>query len=169
MLLWQPADAASIIRRPRYVGRVWPEFSQTNITNIQPVTYVINEFVIVDPVTNAIIYRPAGTQGERDRGDLRDAAITGNYTLSRTLIRCNGFEKGCMLISGPMNIRIDCNGSQCSASWLGGGWSRAHPLTRDGNTYRTSGADNSASDCNGSKRPTTITFEVTVTSAIMSR
>jgi hypothetical protein len=160
-----PLTPPQLFSKPRYVSPAWPAFSQTDITIIQPVTSVINEFIIVNPVTNVIIHRPAGTRGEKDRGDLRDASIAGNYTLTRTLIRCDGFETGCMKIPGPMNIRIDCSGSQCSASWIGGGWSRAHPLTREGNTYRTSDDDNSASDCNGSDRPTTIVFEVTVTSA----
>jgi hypothetical protein len=160
-----PLTPPQTFSRPRYVGAVWPGFSQANITIVQPVTYAINEFTIVNPITNAVIYRPVGTAGERDRGDLRDATIAGNYTLTRTVIQCSGFEKGCTIIPGPMNIRIDCGGDQCSASWSGGGWSRAHPLTREGNTYRTSGEDDSASNCNGSSRPTTISFEVTITSA----
>ncbi len=160
-----PLTPPQTFSRPRYVGPAWPAFSKTNMTIIQPTTYVINEFIILNPITNLVIYRPAGTRGEKDRGDLRDAAIAGSYTLNRTLIRCNGFEQSCMKLPGPMNIRIDCDGNQCSASWLGGGWSRPHPLTREGNTYRTSGEDDSATDCNGSDRPTMITFEVTVTSA----
>jgi hypothetical protein len=151
--------------KPRYVGTAWPAFSQTNITTVQPTTYAINEFTIVNPITNAVIHRPAGTAGERDRGDLRDAVIAGSYTLNRTLIRCSGFENSCMELPRPMNIRIDCDGDQCSASWIGGGWSRSHPLTREGDTYRTSAEDDSASECNGSNRPTIITFEVAVTSA----
>jgi hypothetical protein len=160
-----PLTPPQTFSKPRYVGTAWPAFSQTNITTVQPATYAINEFIIVDPITNAIIYRPAGTAGERDRGELRDAAIAGSYTLNRTMIKCSGFEKSCMELPRPMNIRIDCDGNQCAASWIGGGWSTSHPLTREGDTYRTSGEDDTASECNGSPRPTMITFEVTVTSA----
>lgn len=160
-----PLTPPQLFSKPRYINPAWPTFSRTNITTIQPVASAINEFPIVNPLTSAILYRPVGTRGERDQGDLRDVAIAGNYTLAVRWIKCIGFEEGCARNPRPMNIRIDCNGNQCSASWLGGGWSVPHLLIREGNTYRTSGEDNFASQCHGSDRLTTIAFEVAVTSA----
>lgn len=161
-----PLTPPQTFSRQHYVGLTWPAFSPANITIIRPATQVINEFSIVNPITNAVIYRPVDRGGERGR-DLRDASIAGIYSLTRTTIRCDGYfgPPPCNILTGPMNIRIDCSGIQCSVSWIDGGWSTAHPLIREGNTYRYSGEENSTSYCNNSPRPATIIFEVTVTSA----
>lgn len=50
-----------------YVGATWSSFSPASITTIKPTTALITEFTLVNPYTNEIIYRPAGTAGEQDR------------------------------------------------------------------------------------------------------
>jgi hypothetical protein len=62
-----PLTPPSTFSRPRYAGPIWNSFSQANIVIIQPVAQVINEFIIVNPITNEVIYRPRGTSGDRDR------------------------------------------------------------------------------------------------------
>ncbi len=149
--------------RERVVGPTWPTFSQTNITIINQSVTVINQFVIIDVVNNQIIYRPAGTRGGDDRGRLEDADIAGTYTLTGRPISCSGFEYGCR--SGTLEIQIGCSGGQCTISRPDGGWAREHPLTGDGASWRTSGPDEGATNCNGENRPATISLSLTIVSA----
>lgn len=141
-----PLTPAQSFTRPRYVGPAWGGFSETSITIIQQSTIAINEFTIVNPATNAITYRPAGTRGERDRARLGDATLTGNYTLSRQVITCEGLSEGCS--TKQMPIGISCSSSnQCTIERLDGGWAESHSLVRDGNTWSTSGPDKQAAFC----------------------
>jgi hypothetical protein len=49
-----------------YRGTRWTDFGPTTITVIQPVTVVIEIFVLVDGTTNQTFGRPAGTSGDAD-------------------------------------------------------------------------------------------------------
>lgn len=198
----------------RYVGPSWSGFSPASITTIKPAAAEIAEFTLVNPYTNEIIYRLAGTAGEQDRSQtpppvsipetpsppvstpetppdppdppdtsepprvvptvepqphpqtqvppVKDADIAGTYTLNRSVISCTGFEQ---CYTDPMNIHIDdCNTSHCTITWPDG-WARSHTLTFNGSTWRTSGPDEGANDCDGAHRPGSIMLELTVTSA----
>jgi hypothetical protein len=50
-----------------YVGPTWSGLSPSSITTIKPAATEITEFTLVNPFTNEIIYRPAGTAGDQDR------------------------------------------------------------------------------------------------------
>lgn len=62
-----PLTPASPPATTRYVGPTWSGFSPTAITTITPAAAEVAEFTLVNPSTNEIIYRPAGTTGDRDR------------------------------------------------------------------------------------------------------
>jgi hypothetical protein len=164
-----PLTPSQSFSKPHYANTAWPSFSQANISIVRPVTYVINEFIIVDPVTNAIVYRPAGSQGDRDRGRLEDAKLAGNYALSRQVVTCEGFTEGCS--ANPMPIAISCSSSnQCTIERLDGGWARPHSLVRNGNSWSASDSDEQAAFCRvgdqRSTRPgTSIRFNLTPISA----
>ena len=159
-----PLTPAQVFSKPRYEGQRWASFSETNITVVQDSSTVINEFAIVDLASNRVIYRPAGTRGEQDRGQLEDAAIAGTYKLNGTLTSCSGFEEPCPQ-SGTVSYRIDCNGDQCTISNLLGGWARSHQLIKNGSVWRAAGPDEGATHCNGENRPGELSIELTVTSA----
>jgi hypothetical protein len=75
-----PLKPVVVPSEPQFVGASWPGFSQTNITIIQETTVVINTFTLVDPATNQVIERPAGTSGASDKpvSGLTTAAPTPN-------------------------------------------------------------------------------------------
>ncbi len=62
-----PLTGSTKPSRITFVGPRWPAFSAVAVTVIQPVTVVINNFVLVSPQTGASFQRPAGTQGGQDR------------------------------------------------------------------------------------------------------
>lgn len=62
-----PLTPASPPATKQYVGTSWSGFSPTSITTIKLAAAEIREFTLVNPYTNEIIYRPAGTAGELDR------------------------------------------------------------------------------------------------------
>lgn len=93
---------------------------------------------------------------------VEEADIAGTYTLNRSVISCTGFEQ---CYTDPITIHIDgCGGRRCTITWPDG-WARSHTLTFDGTTWRTSGSDEGANDCNGEPRPGSIRLELTVVSA----
>lgn len=53
--------------KKRYVGPTWSGFSPASITTIKPAATEITEFTLVNPRTNEVLYRLAGTAGEHDR------------------------------------------------------------------------------------------------------
>jgi hypothetical protein len=141
-----PLTPPRVFSRQRYAGPTWPQFSKTNITIIQPAREAINEFIIINLPNGVIINRPAGTRGERDRGRLEDALLAGRYKLATRLMTCDGFRKGCG--TGPMSIAISCDSvSQCTIKSLDRWWGRAHPLSRNGNTWTLSATDERAAYC----------------------
>ncbi|MGH3981963.1 MAG: DUF6777 domain-containing protein [Pseudonocardiaceae bacterium] len=62
-----PLTPANPPATKRYVGATWSGFSPASITTIKLAAAEIREFTLVNPYTNEIIYRPAGTAGELDR------------------------------------------------------------------------------------------------------
>lgn len=50
----------------RYAGPTWSGFSPAAVTTITPAATEITEFTLVNPYTQEVIYRPAGTAGEQD-------------------------------------------------------------------------------------------------------
>jgi hypothetical protein len=166
-----PLTAPQSFSKQRYVGPTWPQFNQTNITIIQPAPQVISQFTVVNPVTNVIFYRPAGTRGDRDVGRLEDASLAGTYTIVRTVVTCVGFKENCS--TSPIPVEVSCSSSsQCTIARLDGVWVQSHPMSRNGNTWTTSDTDAGASFCEPYKggpqnpRPgTQIKLELTPTSA----
>ena len=62
-----PLTPAGTPSEPRFVGPTWPGFAGSNITVIQETTVVIETFTLVNPLTNEVFERPAGTTGAADR------------------------------------------------------------------------------------------------------
>jgi hypothetical protein len=68
----------------RYVGPTWSGFSPTSVTTITPAATPITEFTLVNPYTNEIIYRPAGTAGDQDRPQTPQTTTPETPSLSPT-------------------------------------------------------------------------------------
>lgn len=62
-----PLKPVVVPSSPTFLGPSWSGFSETNITIIQETTVVINTFTLVDPATNQVIERPAGSTGAADK------------------------------------------------------------------------------------------------------
>jgi hypothetical protein len=62
-----PLTPAAAPGQPRFAGPTWPGFAGANITVIQSTTVVIDTFTLVNPLTNEVFERPAGTTGASDR------------------------------------------------------------------------------------------------------
>lgn len=71
-----PLTPASPPATKQYVGTTWSGFSTASITTIKLAAAEIREFTLVNPYTNEIIYRPAGTAGEQDRPQTPPATST---------------------------------------------------------------------------------------------
>jgi energy-coupling factor transporter ATP-binding protein EcfA2 len=84
--------------------------------------------------------------------------LAGNYTLTRILISCHGFET---CHKEPMPLRIDCTSGSCTI--VGDGLER-HSLSFDGNTATTTGPDGLFNYCGTAKRPGSIALTLAVTS-----
>ncbi len=62
-----PLKPVVVPSSPQFIGPSWPGFSDTNITIIQETTVVINTFTLVNPLTNEVFERPAGSSGASDK------------------------------------------------------------------------------------------------------
>jgi serine/threonine protein kinase len=62
-----PLTPAVATASPTYVGPTWPTFSSSSVTFIEQVNVVINEFVVVEVLTNRILAQPRGSSGTPER------------------------------------------------------------------------------------------------------
>jgi hypothetical protein len=62
-----PLTPAVTIAAPTYVGPSWPAFSPSSVTIVQPASVAIDKFIVVEPLTNRVLYQPQGSSGSPDR------------------------------------------------------------------------------------------------------
>ncbi|MFC4949069.1 DUF6777 domain-containing protein [Pseudonocardia sp. GCM10023141] len=62
-----PLTPPQQLQQPQYTGATWTGFTPAAVTTIEPTTTPITEFVLVDPATNGVFRRPAGSNGSQDR------------------------------------------------------------------------------------------------------
>ena len=138
-----------------YSGPHWPTFAPQQIVVIQPAPVVIKVFVLVDVVTNIVINRPVGTDGDQDQlgsAALAGADIAGTYNVSSTTNSCT-YSVSCG--ANLSSIQIDCTSNPCTINGpSGGALSRPLPIFRNGPTWSTSqDPDEAAATCNGQPIP----------------
>jgi hypothetical protein len=185
-----PLTPSKRYSHPSYGGPVWPTFSQINITIVENSVTVINQFTIINVVNNQIIYRPAGTQGDRDTTQPPEPSpppssepppspptsaspptrpdLAGSYSISKRLESCSGLNAegdSCpdqdKTVSDKATV-VDCGSTQTCTMVFGSGLSV--DLTSNGNgVWQGTGelAPDKAFTCFGQPRPTS--FEVTLT------
>ena len=62
-----PLTPAVAIAAATYVGPTWPAFSPSSVTIIQPASVMIDQFVVVEVLTNRVLSQPRGSSGSQDR------------------------------------------------------------------------------------------------------
>jgi hypothetical protein len=179
-----------------YVGTVWPTFSQINITIVENSVTVINQFTIINVINNQVIYRPAGTQGDRDTTQPEEPSpppsgeppsssppttsvppaspdLSGSYSISKRLESCSGLNAegdSCpdqdKTVSSKATV-ADCSSSQTCTMVFGSGLSV--DLTSNGSgVWQGTGElpADKAFTCFGEPRRTS--FQVTLTVSSMN-
>ena len=148
-----PLTPARTPAQPRYSGKSWTAFTPAGVTAIQPATAEITEFTMVDPDTQEIFYRTAGSAGDQDRVD--EPSIDGSWTITRTLTSCINFDEGCA--AGPFALEFtECDGSSCLMIRTDGVWLSSHRVTRSADGSWSGEFEDIAVTCYGKRNPAQI-------------
>jgi hypothetical protein len=158
-----PLAGPQPVADPYYGGADWTGFDPAAMLEVRPAATAVREFGLVDNAGLAPFRRPAGSTGDNDVAQLPETGrFAATYVLTGPQSACTGLQNCGLTQQGILLAQFSGCPGACSVSDLNF-LTDGTALSRDGNTYRSSGNLPAGRGLRCAGQPSPSVFSISIT------